>query len=146
MSMTDEHHRDPEHPHRFEHLREELRDDLEVLEEAAIEAEQATGRREQTRAEAKRGVVRRVARMTGGTLLCLLGLALLVLPGPGLVVLAMGLVLLAVDVPWAARLLERVRERLPEGEDGKVSPYFIGASATVGVVGIGLSLWWTFLR
>lgn len=143
--MTDEHHRHHDHP-RLEHLREELRDDLEVLEEAAIEAEQATGRREETREQAKRGVVRRLARMTGGTLLCLLGLALLVLPGPGLVVLAMGLVLLAVDVPWAARLLERVRARLPEGEDGEVSPLFIGASAAVGVLGIGLSLWWTFLR
>ena len=143
--MTDEHHRHHEHP-RLDHLREELRDDLEVLEEAAIEAERATGRREETREQAKRGVLRRLARMTGGTLLCLLGLALLVLPGPGLVVLAMGLVLLAVDVPWAARLLERVRARLPEGEDGEVSPLFIGASAAVGVLGIGLSLWWTFFR
>ena len=144
--MADEHHhRRHEHP-RLDHLRDELRDDLGRLEDAAIRAEQATGRREETREEAQRGVVRRLARMTGGTLLCLLGLALLVLPGPGLVVLAMGLVLLSVDVPWAARMLERVRRRLPEGEDGQVSPVFIGASATLAVVTIGASLWWTFLR
>jgi len=37
------------------------------------------------------------------------GLALLVLPGPGLLVLAAGLAVLAVEFHWARRLLARLR-------------------------------------
>ena len=50
-----------------------------------------------------------------GSLLIIAGLAMLALPGPGLLVIAIGLAVLAsAGVMWAARLLVRARERLPE--------------------------------
>lgn len=131
---------------RHEGWREELREELHDLEQAAIEAELETGRREETIEEAKRSLTRRLARDVLGFVLCGVGLALLVLPGPGLVVLAAGLALLAQDVPFARRLLERVRERLPEGEDGEVSKPFIVLCSAGGVVFMGASIWWTFFR
>jgi uncharacterized protein (TIGR02611 family) len=56
--------------------------------------------------------VRRLARVTGGWLLLAVGTALLVLPGPGLLVIAGGLALLATEYDWAARLLRRAKDRL----------------------------------
>jgi uncharacterized protein (TIGR02611 family) len=52
--------------------------------------------------------------ITGG-LLVLVGVALLVLPGPGLVVIAAGLAVLASEYVWAKRLLQRVRAKIDEG-------------------------------
>jgi hypothetical protein len=126
--------------------REELREELHEFEQAAIEAELETGRREETVEQAKRHLLLRVARDVAGFVLCGVGIALLVLPGPGLVVLAAGLALLAQDVPFARRLLERVRERLPESEDGEVSKLFIVACSGVGAVFMFASVWWTFFR
>ncbi|MGN6782455.1 MAG: PGPGW domain-containing protein [Marmoricola sp.] len=56
-----------------------------------------------------RSTARRVVLETVGWLLVLAGIAALVLPGPGLVLLAAGLVLLAEQYPWAERRLEPVR-------------------------------------
>lgn len=56
--------------------------------------------------------VARVVRTVGGVLLLLAGAAMLVLPGPGLLVIAAGLALLAVDYHWAKRLLVRTRQRI----------------------------------
>jgi uncharacterized protein (TIGR02611 family) len=39
------------------------------------------------------------------------GVAMLVLPGPGLAVIALGLAVLATEYDWAARLLAEVRQR-----------------------------------
>jgi hypothetical protein len=62
------------------------------------------------------------------------------------VVLAAGLVLLAQDVPFARRLLQKVQERLPADEDGGVSKTFIVACSAGGVLFMCVSIWWTFLR
>src|SRR5690606_20230000 len=105
-----------------------------------------TGRREETVEEAKRHLLVRLARVVGGLVVTAIGIALLVLPGPGLIVAAAGLALLARDVPFARRLLQRIRNRLPEGEDGQVSKVFIVSCSTGGVLFMGVSVWWTFLR
>lgn len=118
----------------------------ERLEEAAIAAEMETAHREETVEEAKRGVLRRLARMTAGSFLVGVGLVLLVLPGPGLILIASGLVILSVDVPFAARLLEKVRKRLPADEEGNVPNLYVYGGLVVTVVAVGVSLWWTFLR
>lgn len=129
-----------------EDWREELRHELHEIEQAAIEAELESGRREETVGQAKRHLLVRLGRDILGFVLCGVGIALLVLPGPGLVVLAIGLTLLAQDVPFARRLLDRIRERLPEGEDGEVSRTFIVLCSAGGVLFMGASLWWTFVR
>jgi tellurite resistance protein TerC len=57
---------------------------------------------------------RRLLVSAGGGLLLIAGAAMLVLPGPGLLVIAAGLALLATEFVWARRLLDRVRARLPK--------------------------------
>ncbi|WP_051807865.1 PGPGW domain-containing protein [Actinoplanes subtropicus] len=65
----------------------------------------------------KRPAVARIARTGGGVVLLAVGAALLVLPGPGLLVIAAGLTLLAADHDWARRMLSRVRRRRPPSGD-----------------------------
>jgi hypothetical protein len=123
-----------------------LHERLEALEAAAIEAELETGRREETVEEAKRHILVRIARVAAGTLVCLAGLAMLVLPGPGLVVLAVGLAILAQDVPFARRLLDAVRARIPADAEGNVSKPVLFGGLAVTVVAVSASVWWAFVR
>ncbi len=61
---------------------------------------------------------RRVAiAVLGGTLL-VIGFALLVLPGPGLVVLALGLGLLSLEFAWARVWLKRVKQKASDVREG----------------------------
>ena len=53
-----------------------------------------------------------IARTFAGAALLLIGAAMLVLPGPGLLVIVAGLSLLAVDYLWARHLRARAAERL----------------------------------
>ena len=119
---------------------------LDELGDAAVQAEFQTGRHEDTVEEAKQQLWRRAGRLVAGTLLTLLGLALLVLPGPGLVVLALGLALLAQDVPFARNLLVQIKKRLPDDGQGNVPTAYI-AFMTISVITFtSLSIWWTFFR
>jgi uncharacterized protein (TIGR02611 family) len=124
---------DPEHRHG-------------LLYEAAIEAEIETGRHEESEAEARRGVIVRLARITGGFTVLLLGLAAIPLPGPGWLIVGVGLAILARDFVWAERMLNIVRKRLPQDEDGSIptKTWVMIAVATAGTV--SLSIWWTMLR
>jgi hypothetical protein len=54
--------------------------------------------------------VRRAAVITVGTLVTVIGIALLALPGPGILVVFFGLGLLAKELPWARRLLDRAKD------------------------------------
>lgn len=116
--------------------------DSERFERAAIEAEYATGRHEETEEEAKRHVLVRLVRMGFGFLVLLAGIVMLPLPGPGWLVIAAGLVVLAEDVAWADRALRIIRRRIPGmPEDGKIprSTMLVGAMLTAA--GIALSLY-----
>jgi Putative transmembrane protein (PGPGW) len=52
-----------------------------------------------------------VAAVIGGLLL-IAGLAMMVLPGPGLMVVAVALVILGTEFEWPRRVLQSVRRRL----------------------------------
>ena len=81
-------------------------------------------------------LVVRVARISAGAAVTLLGIALLVLPGPGLAVIAGGLSILSIDVPSAQRLLQQVKERLPQDADGGTPGWLViamGAGLAVSV-------------
>jgi hypothetical protein len=119
---------------------------LSELLASAIAAEQETGRREVTGAAAGRHLVVRVVRVAAGVVIVCFGLSLIVLPGPGLIVTAAGLALMASDVPFARRWLHAVRRRLPEGEDGTIESWVIVGSCLMFVASLGASIWWTFLR
>jgi uncharacterized protein (TIGR02611 family) len=56
--------------------------------------------------------IRRVIIFVVGMTVLLIGVALLVLPGPGLLVLAGGLAILAVEFKWARRWLRKARGML----------------------------------
>jgi uncharacterized protein (TIGR02611 family) len=49
-----------------------------------------------------------------GFTVVLIGIAMLVLPGPGLLVIAAGLGMLALEFAWAERVLERTLERMSQ--------------------------------
>lgn len=63
-----------------------------------------------------RQVWRLIILIVGGTVL-LLGLVMVVTPGPAFVVVPIGLAILAVEFAWARRLLHRVRERAARMRD-----------------------------
>ncbi len=84
---------------------------LDRLNAAAIEAEYETGRRESTAEEARRGVIIRLARIIGGFTIIGIGLAGLLLPGPGWVMIIFGLSLL--PFAWAERTVLLIRRKVP---------------------------------
>lgn len=106
---------------------------------AAIEAELETGRKERDERAAQASLLIRVARITAGAMITLLGVALIPLPGPGLIVLVAGLSILAIDVPFARRLLHKVRDRMPHNAAGGTSRWAILAMVVAAVVGLGAS-------
>jgi len=54
---------------------------------------------------------RRIAISIGGGTVLAIGVAMLVLPGPGLVVIPLGLAILGLEYAWARRWLRKVKER-----------------------------------
>lgn len=56
----------------------------------------------------------RISRIGAGMALVVLGLFLLVLPGPGILTIAGGLAILAIDFAWARNLLEWMKSRFKE--------------------------------
>jgi tellurite resistance protein TerC len=50
--------------------------------------------------------------IAGGTVL-LIGIVMIVLPGPAIVVIPIGLAILALEFSWAQRWLDRIRRLLP---------------------------------
>jgi len=53
--------------------------------------------------------VRRLSRIVGGFTLLLIGVVMLVTPGPGWLVILLGLGLLAAEFVWAKRLMDRIK-------------------------------------
>ncbi len=68
-----------------------------------------------------RQVWRLIILIVGGTVV-LLGLVMVVTPGPAFVVVPIGLGILAVEFAWARRLLRRVRQRAARMRDDYWGP------------------------
>jgi hypothetical protein len=60
---------------------------------------------------------KRVAVTIVGFCVVLAGLAMLVLPGPGIIVIVAGLAILATEYVWAQRLLKIAKEKANEAKD-----------------------------
>jgi hypothetical protein len=60
---------------------------------------------------------KRVAVTIGGFAVILAGAAMLVLPGPGLLVIVAGLAILATEYVWAQRLLKIAKEKAAQARD-----------------------------
>ena len=97
-----------------------------------IEAVQERRDRHRTRSRAIRAVV-----AIAGFVVVLVGLAMIPLPGPGLLVTAAGLAILALEFAWAERLLERTVDRMTAaGDQVKKAPRWQQAV----LVGVGLAV------
>jgi hypothetical protein len=87
------------------------------------------------------GVVRsllvKIAVAIAGPMLILAGLAMLVLPGPGLVVIALGLAVLAIEYQWARRLLARLGHVLGRVRQVAVPREASGGRRLLGLLGVG---------
>jgi uncharacterized protein (TIGR02611 family) len=60
---------------------------------------------------------RRLIVLVVGTTILLIGIVLLVTPGPALVVIPAGLAILSIEFVWARRLLRRVKRGVQTGMD-----------------------------
>jgi hypothetical protein len=90
----------------------------------------------------------RVLRKTGvtvlGWLLLLIGVAALVLPGPGLLLMVAGLVILSQEYPWAERRVEPIKVKAFEvaATGVRTWPRILGSLlCSLAVVAAGV-LWW----
>ena len=80
------------------------------------------------------------ATILGGALL-LLGLAMMVLPGPGILVIVAGLAVLATEYVWAQRLLKRAKSQAEKVQEAAVaSPARTGATVVFGLALLGLGI------
>ncbi|MGV9697871.1 PGPGW domain-containing protein [Streptomyces sp. NPDC003470] len=87
--------------------------------------------------------VRRVALGALGAVLVLVGVALLVLPGPGLLLVFAGVVLLSRAVPALDRYVGPVRRQAMRGVEESVSSRWrIAGSVTAGLCLVGAGLVW----
>jgi hypothetical protein len=78
--------------------------------------------------------VTRLALGIAGSVLLVVGVALLVLPGPGMLLVLAGLLLLSRAVPAVARFEEPVRARAIQGVEASVaSPWRIAGSVLAGL-------------
>lgn len=97
---------------------------------------------------------KRVALEFVGWILVLAGLAALVLPGPGLLAIFAGLVILSQQYTWAERRVEPVKKKALEGASDSVQTYprlTVAVLVSLGIVGFGILYlaqpdppsWWT---
>ena len=129
-----------EHPeHRREHER------LERLREAAIQAEYATGRHEETEEEAKRHVLLRLGTIVAGFVVLIAGLVMMALPGPGIVTVIAGLAILSRELPWAERVLEYAKEKAKVDELKEQPSWVKGVAWAFTALAVGASIWWMFI-
>lgn len=82
-----------------------------------------------------------------GVALLLLGAALMVLPGPGILVIVGGLALLATEYVWARRMLKTAQAQAEKVQEAAVaSPVRTAGTLLFGVALLGLGLAMVFLR
>ena len=113
----------------------------EEVVDAAEQAELAA-RPDESPAEVRSHLIFRVARMSLASAILLAGVAMLALPGPGWLVIAAGLALLARDVAWAERLLVGVRRRIPGAQpDGSLPRGMWATIIVMALAGVAASIW-----
>ncbi len=106
------------------------------LTSAVYEAERETGAHEETAEEVRRSLAMRWVRMLAGFVVIGIGVSLLVLPGPGWIMIIIGLSLL--PFAWAERTIRAIRRRVPGiPEDGSIPPmtwFMIGLITVAAIV------------
>ena len=91
--------------------------------------------------------VRRVLVAGAGGLVLVVGVLLLVLPGPGLLLVLAGLLILASEFPALERYVEPVRRRaMKAAADSVASPLRVAGSVTVGLLLVAAGVGWGLVR
>ena len=91
--------------------------------------------------------VRRVTIAVAGSVVLLVGVALLVLPGPGLLLVLAGLLILASEFPALERHIDPVRDRaMKAAEDSVSSPLRIAGSVLAGLALLAAGIVWGTVR
>jgi hypothetical protein len=89
------------------------------------------------------GLARRIFVTVAGLALCVAGVGLLILPGPGLLLLLAGLVLLANEYPWARRMTAPVRRQaIRSAAQSVASPLRISVTVLCGLALIAAGIVW----
>ena len=94
-------------------------------------------RKEQHR---QRHKIYRITVAVFGVLVILAGIALIPLPGPGWLIVAFGVGILALEFDWAERLLERILDRIEATTESLSRRQKI---ALLVLAGLGLAAWIT---
>jgi uncharacterized protein (TIGR02611 family) len=107
-------------------------------------AEKLAKRREEYK---NRGRVYRILFVLTGAIITLAGVALLVLPGPALVVIPIGLAMLAMEFAWAENALEKALEQAERAsESAKEASRGQKIAAGVAItLGIGAIVAWAIV-
>jgi uncharacterized protein (TIGR02611 family) len=88
-------------------------------------------------------LLKRVVVTIVGLALLGVGIALMILPGPGILGIVAGLAVLATEYEWARRLLKRAKKKAEEAQRAAVgSPVRTGATFVfaAGLAGLGLAM------
>jgi len=86
-------------------------------------------------------LVKRFAVSVAGLALVAVGCALMVLPGPGILLVVAGLAILATEYVWARRLLSGARDRAEQAQRAAVaSPWRTAGSILFGVASVVVGL------
>jgi hypothetical protein len=89
------------------------------------------------------GLLNRIACGTGGGVLVVVGIALLVLPGPGLLLVLAGLLVLSHAFPAVEKYVDPVADRaIQAAEESVSSPLRIACSVLAGLALIGAGIAW----
>ena len=116
---------------------------LPRLYEAAIESDYAIGKHEESKAEARTHVLVRLARMSLGAAVTVTGVVLIPRSGPGWLIAAGGLAILAKDIAWADRMLRLAHRRVPRlPADAAIPRSSIVTMLIAGSALAAASLWW----
>ncbi len=92
-------------------------------------------------------MLKRFAVTIVGVALLVLGAAMMVLPGPGILVIVGGLALLATEYVWARKMLKTARAKAEEVQEAAVaSPLRTAATVVFGVGLLAVGLAMVFLR
>ena len=81
-----------------------------------------------------KAVLMKFAVTVAGPLVIVAGIAMLVLPGPGLVVIAAGFALLALEYPWARHVVARMGHTLARGREAVLPSGASGGRRVLGLM------------
>ncbi len=88
-------------------------------------------------------IVRRSVITVVGLLIVAGGIALMVLPGPGILLVVVGLAVLATEYAWARNLLGTAKEKAVKAQEEAVaSPWRTGATVlfALGMIAVGVAM------